>query len=116
MSCGRPYTSPRPAKLKTLQNILQETEEEKRAVLLDLVPWKKSKKPELQELQAMRVREGAALATDLRQRLESLRGLAAQIAQTAAGLDRYSQYSYAGVGLALVGGLMLTFYKSSVPR
>jgi len=40
----------------------------------------------VQELQAMRVREGAALATDLRQRLESLRGLAAQIAQTAAGL------------------------------
>jgi hypothetical protein len=38
------------------------------------------------------------------------------IAQTAAGLDRYSPYSYAGVGLALVGGLMLTFYKSSVPR
>ena len=38
------------------------------------------------------------------------------IAQIAAGIDRYSPYSYAGVGLALVGGLMLTFYKSSVPR
>ncbi|HJX51693.1 MAG TPA: DUF1732 domain-containing protein [Polyangia bacterium] len=40
----------------------------------------------VQEMQAMRAREGAALAADLRQRLESLRGLAEQIAQTAAGL------------------------------
>jgi hypothetical protein len=38
------------------------------------------------------------------------------IAQTAAGLDKYSPYSYAGVGLALVGALVLTFYKASVPR
>ncbi len=38
------------------------------------------------------------------------------IAQTAAGLDKYSPYSYAGVGLALVGVLVLTFYKASVPR
>jgi hypothetical protein len=38
------------------------------------------------------------------------------IAQTAAGLEKYSPYSYAGVGLALVGVLMLTFYKASVPR
>ena len=38
------------------------------------------------------------------------------IAQAFAGLDKYSPYSYAGVGLALVGGLMATFYKSSVPR
>jgi len=38
------------------------------------------------------------------------------IAQTAAGLEKYSPYSYAGVGLALVGILMLTFYKASEPR
>jgi hypothetical protein len=38
------------------------------------------------------------------------------IAQTAAALEKYSPYSYAGVGLALVGVLMLTFYKASVPR
>ena len=38
------------------------------------------------------------------------------IAQTAAGLEKYSPYSYAGVGLALVGCLILTFYKASVPR
>ena len=38
------------------------------------------------------------------------------IAQTAAGLEKYSPYSYAGVGLVLVGVLMLTFYKASVPR
>ena len=58
MSCGRPRANPRPAKLKTLQNVPQETREEKRALLPDLVPWKKSKKPELQELQAMLKREG----------------------------------------------------------
>ena len=40
----------------------------------------------LQEAQAMRAREGAALAADLRQRLDRLRGLAAKIAQAAAGL------------------------------
>jgi hypothetical protein len=38
------------------------------------------------------------------------------VTQTAAGLERYSPYSYAGVVLALVGVLMLTFYKASVPR
>lgn len=40
----------------------------------------------VQEMQAMRAREGAALATDLRQRLDRLRALAANIAETAAGL------------------------------
>ena len=38
------------------------------------------------------------------------------IAQAVAGLDKYSPYSYAGLGLVLLGALMLTFYKSSVPR
>jgi hypothetical protein len=38
------------------------------------------------------------------------------IAQTAAAVVRYSPYSYIGLGLALLGALMLTFYKSSVPR
>jgi hypothetical protein len=37
-------------------------------------------------------------------------------AQAAAELDKYSPYSYAGVALALLGGLMLAFYKSSAPR
>ena len=40
----------------------------------------------LQELQAMRAREGTALCTDLRQRLDRLRGLAADIAQAAGSL------------------------------
>ena len=40
----------------------------------------------LQEMQAMRAREGAALASDLRQRLDRLGELAAQVAQAAAGL------------------------------
>jgi len=40
----------------------------------------------LQELQAMRVREGAALCIDLRQRLDRLRELATEIAQAAGGL------------------------------
>jgi len=38
------------------------------------------------------------------------------IAQAAAAVERYSPYSYAAVGLVLVGLLMLTFYKASVPR
>jgi hypothetical protein len=38
------------------------------------------------------------------------------IAQTAAALERYSPYSYAALVLVLVGLLMLTFYKASVPR
>ena len=38
------------------------------------------------------------------------------IAQTAATIERYSPYSYAALGLVLVGLLMLTFYKASVPR
>jgi hypothetical protein len=37
-------------------------------------------------------------------------------AQAAAGLDRYSPYSYAGVALALLGGLMAAFRKGSAPR
>ena len=40
----------------------------------------------LRELQAMRVREGAALCIDLRQRLDRLRALATDIAQAAGGL------------------------------
>jgi uncharacterized protein (TIGR00255 family) len=42
--------------------------------------------PALRELQAMRVREGAALCIDLRQRLDRLRALATDIAQAAGGL------------------------------
>ena len=38
------------------------------------------------------------------------------IAQAAAGLDKYSPYSYAGVALALLGGLMAAFSKGSAPR
>jgi hypothetical protein len=34
----------------------------------------------------------------------------------AAGLDKYSPYSYAGVALALLGGLMLAFLKGSAAR
>ena len=40
----------------------------------------------LQEMGAMRAREGAALAIDLRQRLDRLRALAAKIAEAAPGL------------------------------
>ena len=40
----------------------------------------------VREMQAMRAREGAALSADLRQRLDRLHGLAAEIAQAAAGL------------------------------
>jgi uncharacterized protein (TIGR00255 family) len=40
----------------------------------------------LREMHAMRTREGAALCADLRQRLERLRGLAADIARAASGL------------------------------
>ena len=38
------------------------------------------------------------------------------IAQAAAGLDKYSPYSYAGVALALLGGLMVVFWKGSAAR
>ena len=37
-------------------------------------------------------------------------------AQAAAGLDKYSPYSYAVVGLVLLGGLMAAFTKASAPR
>ena len=37
-------------------------------------------------------------------------------AQAAAGLDKYSPYSYAGVALALLGGFFLAFSKGSAPR
>ena len=37
-------------------------------------------------------------------------------AQAAAELDKYSPYSYFGVALALLGGLMAAFYKASAPR
>jgi hypothetical protein len=37
-------------------------------------------------------------------------------AQAAAGLDKYSPYSYAVVTLALLGGLMAAFAKGSAPR
>jgi uncharacterized protein (TIGR00255 family) len=40
----------------------------------------------LREVQATRAREGAALSADLRQRLDRLRGLAAQIDKAAVGL------------------------------
>ncbi|MGA2769792.1 MAG: hypothetical protein ABSG26_03150 [Bryobacteraceae bacterium] len=38
------------------------------------------------------------------------------IAQAAAGLAKYSPYSYAVVALALLGGLMAAFRKGSAPR
>ena len=34
----------------------------------------------------------------------------------AAGLDKYSPYSYAGVAFALLGGLILAFLKGSAAR
>ena len=37
-------------------------------------------------------------------------------AQAAAGLDKYSPYSYAAVGLALLGGLVAAFTKGAAPR
>jgi uncharacterized membrane protein YdcZ (DUF606 family) len=36
--------------------------------------------------------------------------------QAAVGLDKYSPYSYIGVALALVGGLMTAFAKGSAAR
>jgi hypothetical protein len=38
------------------------------------------------------------------------------VAQAAAGLDKYSPYSYAGVAFALLVGLMAAFAKGSAPR
>ena len=37
-------------------------------------------------------------------------------AQAAVALDKYSPYSYAGVALALLCGLMLAFFKGSAAR
>ena len=37
-------------------------------------------------------------------------------ALAAAGLDKYSPYSYAGVTLALIGGLMAAFARGSAAR
>ncbi|MGA2268162.1 MAG: hypothetical protein ABSH44_06790 [Bryobacteraceae bacterium] len=37
-------------------------------------------------------------------------------AQVAAGLDKYSPYSYVGVALALLGGLVAALYRASAPR
>ena len=46
-----------------------------------------------------------------------LRGtLMGGLAQAAAQLDLYSPYSYAGVALALLGGLMVVFWKGSAAR
>jgi hypothetical protein len=36
--------------------------------------------------------------------------------QAAAGLEKYSPYSYAVVALALLGGLMAAFAKGAAPR
>ena len=38
------------------------------------------------------------------------------LAQAAAGLEKYSPYSYAGVAIALLGGLIVTFSKGAAPR
>ena len=38
------------------------------------------------------------------------------LAQAAAGLDKYSPYSYAIVALVLLGGLMADFAKGSAAR
>jgi hypothetical protein len=47
----------------------------------------------------------------------SLRGtVAGGLVQAAAGMDKYSPYSYAGAGLALLGVLMLAFLKGSAAR
>ena len=46
-----------------------------------------------------------------------LRGtLLAAFAQAAAGLDKYSPYSYIAVAVALLGGLMMAFSRTSAPR
>ena len=37
-------------------------------------------------------------------------------AQAAAGMDKYSPYSYAAVALALLGGLVAAFSKGAAPR
>jgi hypothetical protein len=37
-------------------------------------------------------------------------------AQAAAGLDKYSPYSYVGVALALIGCLVAVFSRASAPR
>jgi hypothetical protein len=37
-------------------------------------------------------------------------------AQAAAGLDKYSPYSYAGVALTLLAGLLAAFSRGSAPR
>jgi hypothetical protein len=38
------------------------------------------------------------------------------LVQAVAGLDKYSPYSYIALALALLGGLMVAFAKSSAPR
>jgi hypothetical protein len=38
------------------------------------------------------------------------------VAQAAAGLDKYSPYSYAGVAFALLAGLLAAFSKGVAPR
>jgi hypothetical protein len=46
-----------------------------------------------------------------------LRGtLLTGFAQAAAGLDKYSPYSYAGVAFALLVGLLAAFSKGTAPR
>jgi uncharacterized protein (TIGR00255 family) len=60
-----------------------------RPVRRDEITWEEVRpavEQALQEVQATRAREGAALSTDLRQRLDRLRELAAKIAQAASGL------------------------------
>ena len=37
-------------------------------------------------------------------------------AQAAEALDKYSPYSYAGVALTLLGGLLAAFSKGTAPR
>jgi hypothetical protein len=38
------------------------------------------------------------------------------LTQAATGMDKYSPYSYAGLGFALLGGLILAFLKGSAAR
>jgi hypothetical protein len=42
--------------------------------------------------------------------------LLSALVQAVAGLDKYSPYSYIALALALLGGLMVAFAKSSAPR
>lgn len=43
-------------------------------------------------------------------------GLVREFTQAMGSLNDYSPYSYIGLALAILGGLMLSLYRSSAPR